>query len=360
MDLLEIGNPDQVRVVMNNLPLTTQLLPTITMFLITSKGFIFFIMDVVMIAIIIRAGWSAATYHKYVDDTIRHYSSNMSRTNPGFENSQTDIGPDKQQMKEIEYQTADVPSPKPASIQNHTPSRYNDTSVQAFVYPDRNAYKVENRPEEKQNSVPRPSSLALASRLNDRPPSQQSGNGQQDRDIDSRLSHYTTSNGSVIRSVEPLKDENISDRQQQQTRVRVLPMVAEINRNSNAEVNRSASEVKQRPKVPPKPQNPNRNSMQPWLNDGRRTERQDSQNSGAKVDRTSSVNTNDELRSQMPWSYFKPRDDVPKKAFTELDEGEDLPPVPIPDYTLHFPKSKRMNLNDSDGDGSWNRHDQRY
>lgn len=50
-----------------------------------------------------------------------------------------------------------------------------------------------------------------------------------------------------------------------------------------------------------------------------------------------------ELRGQLPWSYFKSRDDVsgPRKTFTQLREDEDAPPVPVPDYTLHFPKKDR-------------------
>lgn len=52
-----------------------------------------------------------------------------------------------------------------------------------------------------------------------------------------------------------------------------------------------------------------------------------------------------ELRGQLPWSYFKSPDDVsglsPKKTFSNLREDEDAPPVPIPDYTLHFPKKDR-------------------
>lgn len=49
----------------------------------------------------------------------------------------------------------------------------------------------------------------------------------------------------------------------------------------------------------------------------------------------------EELRSQLPWSYFggAQRSDVikPKKSFVELRDDEDLPPVPVPDYTMKFP-----------------------
>lgn len=61
-----------------------------------------------------------------------------------------------------------------------------------------------------------------------------------------------------------------------------------------------------------------------------------------------------ELRGQLPWSYFSSRDDVsgPKKTFSQLREDEDAPPVPVPDYTLHFPKKDRprtSSVNTDDG-----------
>lgn len=357
MELLEVQNPAAVEQDFDLISPQWKFLPPLIMFMTTAKFFVFFIMDLVMITLIARAGWAASNYHKYVEDTIRQYSSNMSRANPAFEDSQINIVAQKQNTKQLEYMhdQSSVHEVAPrtaaaAAAPPETPNRYNDTAIQPFVYPDRDFYN--GRQDDKQHSIPRPTTLALASKSSDRQPAQQhNGNGQQqntDREIESRLSHFTTSDGNVVRSVEPLKDENVSERQQQHTRVRVLPAVAEINRSS--------SEIKQRPPVPPKPYNPNRISMQPSINDDR-LERSDSRNSAAKIDRTSSMNN--ELRGQLPWSYFKARDDIPKKSFNELDENEEIPPVPIPDYTLHFPKTKRTNLSDSDGDGSWSRYDQR-
>lgn len=53
--------------------------------------------------------------------------------------------------------------------------------------------------------------------------------------------------------------------------------------------------------------------------------------------------TGDELRGQLPWSYFGARSDVvkPKKSFIELRDDEDLPPVPVPDYTMKFSPKER-------------------
>lgn len=55
--------------------------------------------------------------------------------------------------------------------------------------------------------------------------------------------------------------------------------------------------------------------------------------------RTSYQTPPEELRSQLPWSYFQDRDaHTPQKQ--RIDDAE-LPPVPVPDYTLHFPKKER-------------------
>lgn len=43
-----------------------------------------------------------------------------------------------------------------------------------------------------------------------------------------------------------------------------------------------------------------------------------------------------ELRNQMPFSYFKPINALPPKPAQRSNHAGDAPPVPVPDYTLHF------------------------
>lgn len=350
MELLEIQNPVQSFPAFDQLPLHTKYLPPVMMFLITSKFFILLIVDIIVITVVTRAGWAASTYHKYVDETVRQYTANMSRTNAGFDDTEKTMENQSNGHAGIRNTRNVFEDHSPISTPMETPNRYNDTSTQEFVYPQRNAYnrgESRQQSEERPTSIQRPTSLAIPLRNNDRPQSRQFVQSPTDEnEIDSRLSRYTSSNGSVVRSQEPLKDERISERQQQQGRIKVLPMVAEINRNS--------TEVKQRPKVPPKPIN--RTSMQPDYVEERRRDRPENQN--AAVNRNSSVTGQGELRGQLPWSYFKARDDVPKKAFYELKEDEELPPVPVPDYTLHFPKARRANVSSDSDDGSWSH--QRY
>lgn len=61
-----------------------------------------------------------------------------------------------------------------------------------------------------------------------------------------------------------------------------------------------------------------------------------------QLNRSSYHTPPDELRSQLPWSYFQDRDEIsrPLKQRKEAD-NDVLPPVPVPDYTLHFPKKER-------------------
>jgi hypothetical protein len=52
--------------------------------------------------------------------------------------------------------------------------------------------------------------------------------------------------------------------------------------------------------------------------------------------------TNEELRGQLPWSYFQDRDNLAPRPQSSPANGIINPPIPVPDYTLHFPKKERQ------------------
>lgn len=102
-----------------------------------------------------------------------------------------------------------------------------------------------------------------------------------------------------------------------------------------------SSSPSNRPAVPPKPHKAQRDSASSPLDQ-----------------RHSNQPPPEELRGQLPWSYFKSPADItgPKRTFTHLREDEDLPPVPVPDYTLHFPRKDRQfaaNSSDDGGEGTY-------
>lgn len=386
MQIIGVSNPDTVRSAFENLTFFTKFMAPFIMVLVTSKVFIFFIVDIIFIILITKAGWTASTYHKNVDT---NYQRNISHTNSGFASSENNLSESK--LSENGIQAASSTNPD---------TRYRDTSKEtdtSFNYSDLSAGEPRKDQKVKQ-FIPRPSTLAIAY-------SERTANKDKnyEREIESRMSHYeasTSTNDKVLviplRDKSPVRDydkeideifkssinspnerpkslekpweEDIPDKQKQQIRVRVLPSVFDDKRNS--------TEARKGPKVPPKPErSSNRVSMPPWIVEQEQQQQQQQEqpksilrnesrtSNSNKVDRTSSMKAAEELRGQLPWSYFKARDDVPKKkVFNELNEDEDLPPVPVPDYTLHFSKTKRATISDSDGEGggTFNRYDQRY
>ncbi|XP_070497510.1 uncharacterized protein [Chironomus tepperi] len=383
---------DEVLRLFEQLSSITIIMPPIIMMLAASKIFIFIIINIVWVIAITRAGWAASTYHMYHDQTRRNYENTMANVNPAFEGMRDDVVAQKQHEKQMEYLSDqssihEVPSSSPrptasAPLEENVESRYNDTSrVQAQAYP----YHMSNTRNEKQRrdapqppkqiveddpqttyKIKRPTTLVLPERP-ERPPSQQqqyhhqnsnqyqnNNNNESDREIDNRLSRYQETSGHAIKTIEPIKYDDIPEQQQSNTRVLVLPPISESRPHSL------------KPIPPPKPHNYNTNnnninnnrfSVQP-MPVGRespvlyRPERSNSNR--VAVERTSSnVRAPEELRSQLPWSYFKPRDATPKKAFDHLEENEDIPAVPVPDYTLHYGKKGRSNLGDNESDGNW-------
>lgn len=51
----------------------------------------------------------------------------------------------------------------------------------------------------------------------------------------------------------------------------------------------------------------------------------------------------DELRSQLPWSYFNNKREAPRPVVRRELDG-DLPPMPPPDYTLRFKQPRRTEV----------------
>jgi len=390
MDILEVERGTDFNVVQSlfeQLSSLYKIMPPIIMLLAASKIFIFIIVNIVLVVAISRAGWAASTYHMYHDQTRRNYENTMANVNPAFESMRDDVVAQKQHERQIEYLSDqssihEVPSSSPhhtASAppqENQAESRYNDTSrVQGHAYP----YHMSNTRNEKPRreapqppkqivedeppityKIKRPNTLVIPERPSSQQQQYQHQNSNQynnelDREIDSRLSRYQETSGHAIRTVEPIKYDDVPTQQQSNSRVLVLPPLSESRPTSL------------KPIPPPKPHHYNTNNNNNNINNrfsvqpmptGRespilyRPERTNS----ARVapERTSSsVRAPDELRSQLPWSYFKPRDQAPKKAFDHLEENEDAPNVPVPDYTLHYGKKGRSNLGDSETDGNW-------
>lgn len=82
---------------------------------------------------------------------------------------------------------------------------------------------------------------------------------------------------------------------------------------------------------------PNKSSLLKKLSDSSYSAEEPHRHPVNNTTASTSSYTKDELRSQLPWSYFQSSLEVttkPKKTFTELREDEELPPVPVPDYTV--------------------------
>lgn len=103
MNLLEIVNPNVVGPILNQLSSQLRFLPSVVMFLTTAKGFILMLCDLVVIYAISRAGWTAASFHQFVDKSIRKHNNTMAKTNQAFEDAQTDIIAQRQHDRQMGY-----------------------------------------------------------------------------------------------------------------------------------------------------------------------------------------------------------------------------------------------------------------
>lgn len=103
MNLLEIRNPNVVGPILNKISPELRFLPSVVMFLTTAKGFLLMIFDILVIYGISRAGWTAASFHKFVDKSLRKHNNTMAKTNQAFEDAQTDIIAQRQHDRQMGY-----------------------------------------------------------------------------------------------------------------------------------------------------------------------------------------------------------------------------------------------------------------
>lgn len=103
MNLLEIGNPNVVGPILNQLSSELRFLPSVVMFVTNAKGFILLICNVIVIYAIARAGWTAASFHKFVDKSLRKHNNTMAKTNQAFEDAQSDIIAQRQHDRQMGY-----------------------------------------------------------------------------------------------------------------------------------------------------------------------------------------------------------------------------------------------------------------
>lgn len=324
--------------------------PPIMMALVAAKLFFFLLANIVWTVAIAKGGWAAATYHKYVDNSRRNYENNMGSQNPAFEDYEPKNQNRSHTSSDHRSSIHDLPL-SPSASRDSAETRYNDTStrVQAFVYTSNNRQQnnqgqtlveeeIKYRIQRPNVSQERPASVTVHQFEKTTYRSE-----SVDPEIENRLSRFQESNGVVIRTVEPLKYEDIPEQQKSIIGVRVLP---------TAPIGRSQSELKSKPVPPPKPNN--RYSMQPMSEiDEPVLYRPQDRSPSAKVERNSSIKpVPAELRNQFAFNYLDPNNQVPKRSFQNLSEDEEPPAVPVPDYTLHFPQNgrKRTNLNNSDED----------
>lgn len=357
LEILEIANPQTVGPIFEqNLRNETKYLPPIIMALTAAKLFLFLFFNIAWVVAISRAGYAASTYHKYVDKSRRNYENNLGAQNLAFDGSDSRNCGNSEHRSSVSHEL-----PVSASAPTETVERYNDTTrVQGFAYvhnvPQNNKQQQQQQPtyEEDVNfKIQRPNTVAVP--VQERPPSA-IGFVQHyekttyrtepiDDEIENRLSRYQESNGVVIRTVEPLKHDDIPEQQKSVIGIRVLPPSA---------VSRTQSDLRHKPIPPPKPQN--RYSMQPMMEVEEPVlyRAQDRPTNPPRLDRNSSSikPVPPELRNQFAFNYLDPNNQVPKRAFQNLSENEESPAVPVPDYTLHFPANsrRRTNLNSSSDD----------
>jgi hypothetical protein len=323
LTFLEVENRQEMLPYFEKVPEYLYMLPAVIMFLGSSKGFILLLLNLVIILAISSAGWKASNYTSYIDDSNEY--ENKTKTNYGFDdhesNNSTGTAPTADEMVYVGRTGSSMYEDRPQELQQ-TAERYQDQTKQPLPY----IAPKYNQPNRSQSQSPALNPKYTGIRRD-----------YQQRDIEDRLSTYQQSNGDTTVPVNIVKDTS------KKLSESMYPIVAvQVNRDSTS---------RHKPNIPPKPMN--RNSMQPYGG----IQRSESYNSNRSSGRA--TKPPEELRGQLPWSYFKTSREAPKKAFTHVMENEETPHVPDPDYHQYASRPKHLNVGNDD-EGVWSGQERRY
>lgn len=353
MELLEIINPEAVRNNFEGIGRFDRISPSIIMVASTSKLFIFLICNILFAVVITKSGWS---FSKSNEPNINYQSAIMAaKVNSAFEPENSHDKQQQQQQhrqqleatEEEEVNQTSLHEIQPSAQNNGTEDRYHDTARSIdYIYPhqvyaksskqktqpdddQRNDFRIQRptitqqqiqqqQQKQRNSSAERPSA----------PPNYQNHTSIVDNEIENRMSRFNEVNGNGARN--------------------------SSNDHQYASINFQQQQNK-RPVPPPKPVT-NKFLLQVTGHEEPIQYRPDSRMSNSRVERSSShMKAPEELRSQLPWSYFKPGDNVPKRALTHIAD-DDEPQVPVPDYNAPAKRNTR-NHNEMNGD-EW--RSQRY
>lgn len=305
MNILEVRNQADTRNNFEQLPYTARYLPPIAMFCYTSKLLFFLICNIVWAVTIVHISFSnskESDNFAVVNLRNNYNDAILANDNPAFEDDKNDgLSPRHEQN-------------------GTTENRYNDTSrEQGFVYPHQ-LYAKRNKKKNDGDETLDDDSIDFKIQ---RPILTASyyGNGRHSKN------HQFHSNDTY----DPEVENRLSRFQKSNENLEYDEITTEI----------SYKEMKFRPTPPPKP---NRPSSVYYLNSTGHEDsvihRPYSGLSDTNGDRSSGhIRTPQELRSQLPWSYFKSGDEVPRHALVHVDDNE-LPGTPLPDYDVSVTKRR--------------------
>lgn len=317
MNILEVINQNETRPNFDQLPYMMRYASPIIMFCVTSKIFFFLIANIVWAVTIVQMSFSEHqdTTDDEDSDTVEktnYKDAIIANDNPAFEDEKIEVkSPSHDSILSKEY---DGVSEK----------RYNDTArVKDFVYPHQLSAKSKKKcvddifdADSLDFKIQRPTLTA---------------------------SYYGNSRKSKLQSFPDSADN--------EERIKRFHKSKETLGSDNFSSDLSYKDL--RPTPPPKPnrqevhQRPNTTYyLRSTGHEINIMYRPNSGMSDLRSDRSSGhIKTPQELRSQLPWSYFNNSDEVPRHALVHVDES-DIPGTPLPDYDNSVKQRRHIDKSD--------------